>query len=91
MLMKIYFRMFKTTSTPFTVIVMEDLRQSDFCMQVCNIGLNLEDCERVLEKMAKFHAASVVYYEEVCLELLRTVRMELNSFLFIFQEWRLPR
>ncbi|XP_055633795.1 uncharacterized protein LOC129774121 [Toxorhynchites rutilus septentrionalis] len=56
-------KMLKTSHSPFTVIVMEDLKSSGFHMKDCSRGLCLEDCEQVLAKMAKFHAVSVVYYE----------------------------
>lgn len=59
------FRVFKATSDPFTVIVMEDLELTGYQMKECNAGLSQQDCENVLEKLAKFHAASVVYYEQV--------------------------
>ncbi|EAT42255.1 AAEL006203-PA, partial [Aedes aegypti] len=58
------FRVFKATSDPFTVIVMEDLELTGYQMKECNAGLSQQDCENVLEKLAKFHAASVVYYEQ---------------------------
>lgn len=76
MLMEINFRVFKATSSPFTVIVMEDLRLSGFRMKECSAGLSQGDCERVLEKMAKFHAASVVYYEEVCFSMHNCLSIE---------------
>ncbi|XP_058448689.1 uncharacterized protein LOC131428662 [Malaya genurostris] len=57
-------RIFKTISSPVPLLVLEDLKTSDYCMKDCSVGLSLEDCERVLELLAKFHAASVVYYEQ---------------------------
>ncbi|XP_062712848.1 uncharacterized protein LOC109422701 [Aedes albopictus] len=57
-------RVFKVTSTPFTVIVMEDLKLTGYRMKECNDGLSQQDCETVLKKLAKFHVASVVYHEK---------------------------
>ncbi|XP_055643743.1 uncharacterized protein LOC129779959 [Toxorhynchites rutilus septentrionalis] len=57
-------RMFKVDDSQNTVLVMEDLKTSDYRMRDCRHGLNLKECEQVLEKMAKFHAASVVYFEQ---------------------------
>ncbi|XP_001858923.2 uncharacterized protein LOC6043410 [Culex quinquefasciatus] len=57
-------RVLKTVSTPYTVIVMEDLKSKGFSMKQRTEGLSLELCEQVLSKVAKFHAASVVYYEQ---------------------------
>ncbi|EDS39358.1 CHKov1 [Culex quinquefasciatus] len=57
-------RVLKTVSTPYTVIVMEDLKFKGFSMKQRSEGLSLELCEQVLSKVAKFHAASVVYYEQ---------------------------
>ncbi|XP_058817294.1 uncharacterized protein LOC131680598 [Topomyia yanbarensis] len=57
-------RMFKTVTSSDAVLILEDLKPLGFCMKDCSKGLNLMDCERVLEKLAKFHAASVVYYEQ---------------------------
>lgn len=58
-------RVFKTTTSPFTVIVMEDLRKDNFTMKESCDGLGLKDCERTVQKLAQFHAASVVYFEQV--------------------------
>uniref|UniRef100_A0A1Q3FML4 Putative ecdysteroid kinase n=1 Tax=Culex tarsalis TaxID=7177 RepID=A0A1Q3FML4_CULTA len=57
-------RVLKTTTAPFTVIVMEDLKSKGFSMKQRSEGLSLELCEQVLCKVAKFHAASVIYYEQ---------------------------
>uniref|UniRef100_A0A8D8A1K2 (northern house mosquito) hypothetical protein n=1 Tax=Culex pipiens TaxID=7175 RepID=A0A8D8A1K2_CULPI len=57
-------RVLKTVSTPYTVIVMEDLKSKGFSMKQRSEGLSLELCEQVLSKVAKFHAASVVYFEQ---------------------------
>ncbi|XP_055543463.1 uncharacterized protein LOC129729009 [Wyeomyia smithii] len=56
--------LFKTTSSPFTVLVLEDLKPLGFHMKDCSVGLDLVECENVLGKLAKFHAASVVYQEQ---------------------------
>ncbi|EDS39357.1 conserved hypothetical protein [Culex quinquefasciatus] len=57
-------RVFKTTTSPFTVIVMEDLRKDNFTVKESHEGLSLKDCERTIQKLAQFHAASVVFFEQ---------------------------
>ncbi|XP_053691222.1 uncharacterized protein LOC128739750 [Sabethes cyaneus] len=57
-------RLFKSTSSRYTVLVMEDLKTLGFSMKDCGSGLNVTECEQVLQKLAKFHAASVVHYEQ---------------------------
>lgn len=45
-------------------------------------GLSLELCEQVLSKVAKFHAASVVYYEQVTIfyHRIESFKLHLNYF-----------
>uniref|UniRef100_A0A182F7M8 CHK kinase-like domain-containing protein n=1 Tax=Anopheles albimanus TaxID=7167 RepID=A0A182F7M8_ANOAL len=55
-------KMLKATECDqFTVIVMEDLNGSGYCMRDQSFNLPLADVKNVLSKMAQFHAASVVY------------------------------
>ncbi|XP_062698314.1 uncharacterized protein LOC115266099 [Aedes albopictus] len=56
-------RVLKVTITPFRLIVMEDLKASGFRTKKSLRGFKTSDCEKVLEKLAKFHAASVQYIE----------------------------
>uniref|UniRef100_A0A1L8DYN9 Putative ecdysteroid kinase n=1 Tax=Nyssomyia neivai TaxID=330878 RepID=A0A1L8DYN9_9DIPT len=49
---------------PTDVIVMEDMIEKNFTMANRKVGLDLEHCELLLGKLAKFHAASVVYREK---------------------------
>uniref|UniRef100_A0A182VXY4 CHK domain-containing protein n=1 Tax=Anopheles minimus TaxID=112268 RepID=A0A182VXY4_9DIPT len=56
-------KVFKTTSEPYTVIVMEDLTLSGFYMREKSYGLPITDVKRILQKLAEFHAVSVVYRE----------------------------
>lgn len=60
-------RVLKVTMTPFRVIVMEDLKSAGFRTKKSRTGFKTVECEKVLEKLAKFHAASVQYFERVCL------------------------
>lgn len=51
-------------STPVDYIIMEDLSVENYRCEDRRSGLDLIHCESVLEKLAKFHAASAVYYEK---------------------------
>ncbi|XP_029724756.2 uncharacterized protein LOC115264861 [Aedes albopictus] len=57
-------RFFKAVATPFTVMVLEDLIASGYEMKDCCNRLSLSDSRTVLSKLAKFHAASAVYYKQ---------------------------
>lgn len=54
---------FKTGSEPLEYIVMEDLTKRNFRCEVRQLGLDMNHCKAILEKLAKFHAASAVSYE----------------------------
>uniref|UniRef100_A0A182LTP3 CHK kinase-like domain-containing protein n=1 Tax=Anopheles culicifacies TaxID=139723 RepID=A0A182LTP3_9DIPT len=56
-------KVFKTSSEPYTVIVMEDLARGGFYMREKSFGLSKLDAKRILRKLAAFHAVSVVYRE----------------------------
>uniref|UniRef100_A0A182P7B7 CHK domain-containing protein n=1 Tax=Anopheles epiroticus TaxID=199890 RepID=A0A182P7B7_9DIPT len=58
-------KVYKTTTTPDTVIVMEDLARGQFCMPEKRYGLPVTDVKRILAKLAQLHAASAVYTEKV--------------------------
>ncbi|XP_055688311.1 uncharacterized protein LOC129792918 [Lutzomyia longipalpis] len=49
---------------PTDVIVMEDMIEKNYAMANRKFGLDLAHCELLLAKLAKFHAASVVYREK---------------------------
>ncbi|KAG5877719.1 hypothetical protein JTB14_037169 [Gonioctena quinquepunctata] len=53
-----------TTVEPHAIIVLEDLTTIGFNMLPRHIGFDLDACFRVVEKMAKLHAASVIMYEK---------------------------
>nr|XP_040220277.2 uncharacterized protein LOC120948228 isoform X1 [Anopheles coluzzii]XP_049463892.1 uncharacterized protein LOC120948228 isoform X1 [Anopheles coluzzii] len=57
-------KVLKTTTNPDTVIVLEDLSRSQFRMREKSFGLSVTDVKRILEKLAKFHAASVLYVDK---------------------------
>lgn len=55
-----------TTGTePITYLIMEDLTKTNFRCEERRKGLDMRHMKSVLEKLAKFHAASAVYYENV--------------------------
>lgn len=53
------------TLEPHAVLVLEDLTKSGYDVLPRHIGFDLEHCFRVVEKMAKMHAGSVIMYEKV--------------------------
>ncbi|EGK96350.1 AGAP013142-PA [Anopheles gambiae str. PEST] len=57
-------KVLKTTTNPDTVIVLEDLSRGLFRMREKSFNLPVTDVKRILEKLAKFHAASVLYVEK---------------------------
>lgn len=52
-------------SSPVDYIIMEDLSELNYKCEDRRSGLDLKHCEVILEKLAKFHAASAVLYEKV--------------------------
>ncbi|XP_053959149.1 uncharacterized protein LOC128863774 isoform X2 [Anastrepha ludens] len=46
------------------VIVQEDLKQQGFAIEDVKVGLDFDCCRLILEKLAKFHAVSMVLYRE---------------------------
>ncbi|XP_062564126.1 uncharacterized protein LOC134226977 [Armigeres subalbatus] len=57
-------KFYKAVTEPFTVMVMEDLVASGYSMKDCGNRLDLLDSKLVLSKLAKFHAASAVYFKQ---------------------------
>lgn len=52
-----------TTDDPTQLIVMEDL-STEYAMINKSVGMNQEETNQTLKWLAKFHAASMVYYEK---------------------------
>lgn len=50
---------------PITYLIMEDLTKKNFRCEDRLVGLDMLHMKSILEKLAKFHAASAVYYEKV--------------------------
>lgn len=59
---------YKFESTPYEIIVMEDLKASNYEMLNRKVGCTLPQAKSLLSKLAKFHAASAVRYCEVILK-----------------------
>jgi hypothetical protein len=56
---------YKFESTPYELIVMEDLKASHYEMLDRKMGCTLPQAKSLLSKLAKFHAASAVRYCKV--------------------------
>lgn len=50
---------------PVDIIILEDLKPAGYVNAKRQELLDLQHCELTLEKLAKFHAASVLYVEKV--------------------------
>lgn len=61
---------YKFESTPYELIVMEDLKASHYEMLDRKIGCTLPQAKSLLSKLAKFHAASAVRYDKVIYYLI---------------------
>lgn len=55
----------KFETDPYEIIVLDDLKAGNFKMLDRKVGLNMEQAKMILEKLAKFHAASAVRYQKV--------------------------
>ncbi|XP_059620939.1 uncharacterized protein LOC132264677 [Phlebotomus argentipes] len=53
-----------TSETPRSVIVMDDLKAIGYGMLPRQKGLTIEETKTLLTKLAKFHSASVIHYDE---------------------------
>ncbi|GAB0088773.1 LOC111604862 [Sergentomyia squamirostris] len=53
-----------SSNDPVPVIVMDDLKSFDYKMLPRREGLGLKEAEAVISKIAKFHAASLLYYKK---------------------------
>lgn len=56
----ILYRCFLATSDPVKIIVFQDLKSLNFTMADRKLLLDLKHCQLVLEKLGRFHAASIV-------------------------------
>ena len=60
----------KFETDPYEIIVLEDLKAAKYEMMNRKVGLNLKQTKMLLEKIAKFHAASAIRYQKVTLLFL---------------------
>lgn len=58
-------RSIKFETDPYEIIVLDDLKAGKFEMLNRHAGLNMPQAKMLLEKLAKFHAASAVRYQTV--------------------------
>lgn len=58
-------RSIKFEQDPYEIIVLDDLKASDYKMLDRKVGLNMTQTKMVLTMLAKFHAASAVRYQTV--------------------------
>ncbi|CRL03776.1 CLUMA_CG016261, isoform B [Clunio marinus] len=54
----------KYETDPYEIIVLDDLKAAGYEMLNRKVGLNMEEAKIVLMKLAKFHAAGAVCYQE---------------------------
>lgn len=74
--MKLYrVRCFASLSEPVDVLVLSDLKVDGYVMADRFERLDLEHARLTLSKLAKFHAAGVLYRERVCVGLIVDVRI----------------
>lgn len=74
-----------TGSEPIQYIIMEDLTVKNFKCEERLTGLDMVHTKCILEKLAKYHAASAVYYDKV---LKGAISLNESHILFIvFIEW----
>lgn len=63
-------RCFYAIKEPVQLIVFEDLKALGFQMADRQSGIDESHCKLVLSKLGRFHAASVILSEKVCVKLL---------------------
>lgn len=63
-------RCYYTEAEPLEVIVLSDLMPQGYVLRNRRIGLSEREVQMVLLKMAKFHASSLKFYEEVNFKIL---------------------
>lgn len=57
-------KLYKYLSSPNRVLILEDLNSINYSVQNRCVGLDLEHSELFYKKLAKFHAASVIYHQK---------------------------
>lgn len=72
-----------TGTEPITYLIMEDLTVKNFQVEERKDGLDILHMKSILEKLAKFHAASAVYYENVRFFFLYKIK-KIKKFFFFF-------
>lgn len=60
-------KIFKFETDPYEVLVLEDLKETGYVLTERKVGIDLKVAKLLLEKLAKFHAASAVRFETVSL------------------------
>lgn len=63
------------------MIVFEDLKSLGYLMADREIGLDEDHCKIVLEKLGRFHAASMILAEQVIYNLKKYLRKHLPTIL----------
>jgi hypothetical protein len=63
----------KFETDPYEIIVLDDLKASNYAMMKKNEGLNMAQSKMLLSKLAKFHAASAIRYRKVGSNILSNV------------------
>jgi ATP-dependent exoDNAse (exonuclease V) alpha subunit len=58
-------RSIKFETDPYEIIVLDDLKAGKYEMLNRKVGLNMEQTKMLLTKLAKFHAASAIRYQQV--------------------------
>jgi len=71
----------KIMTKPYEIIVLDDLKAEGYIMAARKVGLGLEESKLVFSKLAKFHTASVIRHQKVCIiipfkEVLCLIQME---------------
>lgn len=60
-------RSIKFETDPYEIMVLDDLKAGGFQMLDRKIGLNMQQTKILLARLAKFHAASAIRYQKVCM------------------------
>lgn len=63
----------KVTQSPYEIIILEDLRSTNYFVADRKVGLDLRQSEIVLKKLARFHATGAIYLQEVLRKLIAEV------------------
>lgn len=60
-------RSIKFETDPYEIIVLDDLKAENYEMLDRQVGLNMVQTKLLLKMLAKFHAASAIRYQKVCI------------------------